>query len=163
MNRSKLVDDGGELSAYLDEHHDYSEDQEALGTLKRLTVGLKEEASKLRYSQKVTQSMKSCITKNVLSLHMAPDVVSETAYGKVSLGESEKEEDFTVLFADRQGFTALPGGIGAKTRANLLNDYLFMINEIISECGGIIDKFIGDDILWECAALRKPRLRAQRT
>ena len=53
----------------------------------------------------------------------------------------------TILFSDLQGFTALSGKLRARKLARVLNEYLEVMNDVIFEHGGTVDKFIGDAIM----------------
>ena len=53
----------------------------------------------------------------------------------------------TVLFSDLCGFTAMTATLRAVKVARILNEYLEVMNDIIFEFGGTIDKFIGDAIM----------------
>jgi adenylate cyclase len=53
----------------------------------------------------------------------------------------------TVLFTDLRGFTALSESADPDMLIEWLNTYLERMAEIVSEHGGIVDKFIGDAIM----------------
>ena len=55
--------------------------------------------------------------------------------------------DITVLFSDLKGFTKTSEELGPEGISAFLNEYLTVMNEIIFEHGGTIDKFIGDAIM----------------
>ena len=55
--------------------------------------------------------------------------------------------DLTILFSDVRGFTALSENLEAERTFRFLNDYLDIMNPIILEHGGFVDKFIGDAIM----------------
>jgi len=56
-------------------------------------------------------------------------------------------KDVTVLFSDIKGFTNWSSDKEAGTVHSFLSDYLESMASIIFECGGTVDKFMGDGIL----------------
>lgn len=53
----------------------------------------------------------------------------------------------TILFSDIRSFTTISESNNAETVVALLNDYFAIMNRVIEEHGGDIDKFIGDAIM----------------
>ncbi len=53
----------------------------------------------------------------------------------------------TVLFADLTGFTQMSCELGAEATHALLNRYFEQVDGIIKDCGGSIDKHIGDNVM----------------
>ncbi len=53
----------------------------------------------------------------------------------------------TVLFADLTGFTQLSRELGAEATHALLNRYFERVDGIIKDCGGSVDKHIGDNVM----------------
>src|SRR5262245_37025108 len=53
----------------------------------------------------------------------------------------------TVLFADLAGFTHLSARIGAEETHALLNRYFELVDRIIEDYGGRVDKHIGDNVM----------------
>ncbi len=59
---------------------------------------------------------------------------------------SEGESKFiTMLFADIRNYTKLTKEMSPKETVSMLNDFFSVITPIISEHGGIVDKFVGDE------------------
>lgn len=58
----------------------------------------------------------------------------------------EKREIFCV-FTDLEGFTKLSHAIEPEMVAQLLNDYLDRLSDVVLEYGGTIDKFVGDAVV----------------
>ena len=55
--------------------------------------------------------------------------------------------NMTVLFNDVKGFTSLVEKLGPKESLPLLNEYFTFMEDVITNNGGYIDKFIGDAIM----------------
>jgi adenylate cyclase len=53
----------------------------------------------------------------------------------------------TVLFCDLRGFTAMSESGGAKEAVATLNEFFTVTTAWVRECGGFVDKFIGDAAL----------------
>ena len=53
----------------------------------------------------------------------------------------------TVLFADLSGFTQLSSKLGAEATHELLNRYFEAVDAIVEDCGGSVDKHIGDNVM----------------
>ena len=63
----------------------------------------------------------------------------------VDLGENVAKE-MTVMFADLRGFTPLAERLGARSIIELLNRYFASMAPAISQAGGFIDSYAGDEI-----------------
>jgi class 3 adenylate cyclase/tetratricopeptide (TPR) repeat protein len=53
----------------------------------------------------------------------------------------------TVLFADLTGFTQMSRALGAEATHALLNRYFELVDGIVQDCGGSVDKHIGDNVM----------------
>jgi adenylate cyclase len=53
----------------------------------------------------------------------------------------------TVLFADIRGFSAMTEGMDPREIITLLNDYLEGASAAIETEGGVVDKYVGDEIM----------------
>jgi adenylate cyclase len=62
-------------------------------------------------------------------------------------GQGGQMRPATVLFCDLRGFTALSEDQGAEEAVATLNDFFTVTTSWVRECGGIVDKFIGDAAL----------------
>jgi class 3 adenylate cyclase len=57
------------------------------------------------------------------------------------------QKDMTLLFVDIRNFTGLSEKMSVQENFRFLNAYLKRMNPIIESHGGIVDKFIGDEIM----------------
>ncbi len=65
---------------------------------------------------------------------------------QVALGD-HVQRDMTVMFSDLRGFTGLSERLGPQRTLEVLNRYLDAMDPSIHDCGGFVDKYIGDAIL----------------
>jgi len=63
------------------------------------------------------------------------------------VGQGSQRRPATVLFCDLRGFTAFSEARGAEEAVATLNEFFTMTTAWVRECGGIVDKFIGDAAL----------------
>ena len=78
--------------------------------------------------------------------------LSRQVYDSIFEGRTEVEvqsyrKELTVFFSDLEGFTDLTDRLEAEPLSELLNSYLGEMSQIADQCGGTIDKFIGDGIM----------------
>jgi len=60
----------------------------------------------------------------------------------------------TILFCDIRGFTGLTEEMAPDDVISLLNDHMTAMTGIIRECHGVVDKFVGDEIMAVFGALK---------
>jgi adenylate cyclase len=58
-----------------------------------------------------------------------------------------KKTSITVLFSDIRGFTTISESLDAQEMADLLNEYLTEMTQIVFENRGTLDKYIGDAVM----------------
>lgn len=76
---------------------------------------------------------------------VSEDVREALLAGQISLGGELKT--VTILFTDIRGFTTLSESGSPQEVVNLLNNYFSVINKVIHETGGLVNKFGGDSTL----------------
>ena len=83
--------------------------------------------------------------RDLLDKNVSPEVAAQLMREGAALGGEEREA--TILFADLRGFTTLSEGTEPQALVALLNRYLDRMSAEIERQGGVIDKFIGDEIM----------------
>jgi adenylate cyclase len=83
--------------------------------------------------------------RDLLDKNVSPEVAARLLRDGDALGGEERE--VTVLFADLRGFTTLSEGLPARELITLLNRFLDRMSARIEAEGGIVDKYIGDEIM----------------
>jgi adenylate cyclase len=63
------------------------------------------------------------------------------------IGQAGELRPATVMFCDLRGFTSLTEEQGAEEAVATLNEFFTVTTRWVRECGGIVDKFIGDAAL----------------
>lgn len=83
--------------------------------------------------------------RDLLDKNVSPEVAARLMRDGAALGGEERE--VTILFADLRGFTTLSETLPPREVVTLLNRYLDTMSAAIETQGGVIDKFIGDEIM----------------
>lgn len=83
--------------------------------------------------------------RDLLDKNVSPEVAAQLMQEGSALGGEERE--VTVLFADLRGFTTLSEHLPPREVVTLLNRYLDRMAQAIEAEGGVIDKFIGDEVM----------------
>lgn len=92
----------------------------------------------------------STVNKMVQGLHERYELTKYVSAGTISsIGKTHETDrvDRTLLFTDVRGFTSYTEKHGAEAVVNILNLLLESQSRIISDLGGDIDKFVGDEIV----------------
>jgi len=72
-------------------------------------------------------------------------VAHELMHGELELGGELRF--VTVLFCDIRGFTTLTEGMPPGEVVELLNEHMTALTEVVHECDGVVDKFVGDLVM----------------
>ena len=83
--------------------------------------------------------------RGVLNKVVSREIAEEILKGSVHLGGEERE--VTVLFADIRQFTRLTEKMPPGEVIELLNTCMTKISHAIDEYGGVIDKYVGDEVM----------------
>jgi adenylate cyclase len=80
-----------------------------------------------------------------VSPQVAKEILSMADADRLSLGGEQRE--VTVLFADIRGFTQISEQMTPSALVDMLNTYLSVIADKVLQSGGMVNKFIGDNIM----------------
>jgi len=80
-----------------------------------------------------------------LSILVSPEVAQVVLSG-TDLIKSGQKRVVTVLFSDIRGFTTISESLTPHQVVEMLNDYMEVMTEVIIKFGGVVDKFVGDEI-----------------
>ena len=84
---------------------------------------------------------------NKLAKYLSRQVYTSIFQGKRDVKIESYRKKLTVFFSDIQGFTELTDRVESEVLTSVLNKYLNAMSQIALDCGGTIDKFIGDAIM----------------
>ncbi len=95
---------------------------------------------------RIEQSSKRYV-QEAFGKFVAPAVVDRLAENPERLVLGGETRELTVLFSDLRDFSKLSEGMNARELTTFMNDYLTPMTDVILECDGTVDKYIGDAIL----------------
>jgi adenylate cyclase len=84
--------------------------------------------------------------RRAFSHYLAPSIVEELARRPEKLQLGGENRLVTLYRSDLAGFSALSEELSPQQLVQLMNEYLTAMTDIITEHGGLIDKYIGDAI-----------------
>ncbi len=82
-----------------------------------------------------------------LSRYVEKSLVEKMVLGKEDTLLKNERKDVTVLFADIRSFTRVVEGMDAQNVVAMLNEFFNTMVEIIFRNQGVLDKFIGDQLM----------------
>ena len=83
--------------------------------------------------------------RGVLDKVVSKDVAEELLRGDIALGGETRE--VSVLFADICGFTPLTEGMPPEAVIELINSCMEQMSEAVEAEGGVVDKYVGDELM----------------
>lgn len=85
--------------------------------------------------------------RNAFQLYMAPELVNELLRNPDKLKYGGSQQEISVLFSDIRSFTAYTEKHQPEETVQILKEYLTAMVDIIKANCGIVDKFVGDEIM----------------
>ncbi len=82
-----------------------------------------------------------------LAKYLSPQVYESIFSGRHDAAQPTQRKNLTVFFSDIAAFADLSDSLEPERVATIINSYLSEMSAIAIDCGGTIDKFIGDAIL----------------
>lgn len=79
--------------------------------------------------------------------YVPPELVEEMSRDPQHYSMAGRSAELTVLFADVRGFTPLAESMPPGELAQLMNDYLSAVTDVIRAHRGTLDKYIGDAVV----------------
>ena len=87
------------------------------------------------------------VLANRLAKYLSPQIYEAIFTGKSDVKQGFARKNLTIFFSDIAGFTDITDGMEPERLAFVINTYLSEMSAIALDCGGTIDKFIGDAML----------------
>ena len=87
------------------------------------------------------------VLANRLAKYLSPQIYETIFTGKSDVKQGFARKNLTIFFSDIEGFTDISDGMEPERLAFVINTYLSEMSKIALDCGGTIDKFMGDAIL----------------
>lgn len=125
-------------------NHLYGELEKTRREFKDLTVQLMVYARDLDSHQKAILRETELRTK--LGCYVGKNIVDQLSHNKEGMLREEKR-DVTILFADIRSFTTMAETMEAEDVLTMLNEYFDVMVDIIFRHNGILDKFVGDELM----------------
>lgn len=108
-------------------------------------VDLMNENEKLERAIAALEAQRAILGEGVVDAALVP--LREKLASLQAQHTGQQRKQVTVLFADISGFTALAEMMDAEEVGDMLNELWQPIDAAIVECGGMIDKHIGDAVM----------------
>jgi class 3 adenylate cyclase len=85
--------------------------------------------------------------KTSFALYLAPQVIEQMMDSNKLPALGGEMRDVTVFFSDLARFSSTAEQLSPDALVQLMNEYLSAMTDIIEDCGGYVDKYIGDSIV----------------
>jgi adenylate cyclase len=94
----------------------------------------------------VTDREKRILRKS-FALYLAPQVIDRMIASNALPVLGGEMRNVTIFFSDVAGFSSIAERMTPAALVTLMNAYLSAMTDIIEQCGGYVDKYIGDSIV----------------
>ena len=98
-------------------------------------------------SDSIAQARERATLRNAFGGYVSPQIMSEILAGRISPEVVGKRRRVCILFSDIRGFTARSEHMAPEDLIDTLNRYFTEMTQSVHECGGTVDKFIGDGMM----------------
>jgi adenylate cyclase len=139
---------------------------EALRKLERENKEIKEQSVQLMiYARDLTQSYKKTKEEEALrtrlSRYVGENLVEKIINTKDGVFFESERQEVTVFFADIRSFTSLAENMDAEEVVSVLNEFFSVMVDIVFAHEGVLDKFVGDQIMAVFGLLKSEENAAQ--
>lgn len=90
--------------------------------------------------------------------HKEEEAMDTISMEETIISDSPVIREITVLVADIRGFTSLSESVDIRTLTHMMTRWFHSVTDVITQHGGIVDKFIGDCVFarWESNSNESP-------
>jgi adenylate cyclase len=85
--------------------------------------------------------------KSMFSSYVSPELVERMVADEIEYKLGGSLEHLTVLFSDIENFTSISENLDPDELVSAMNNYLDDITNVINDCSGTLDKYIGDAVM----------------
>lgn len=124
----------------------------------QILSGFARQAAMMIEHQRLLKRMREeILAREHLNRLLSPQLVEEVMSGRLQLQRGGEMRAATVLFADIRGFTTMSEQMTPQEVVALLNEYFELMVDVIFKHNGMLDKFVGDEIMavWGAPLNRK--------
>ncbi|MDF1741794.1 MAG: adenylate/guanylate cyclase domain-containing protein [Verrucomicrobiales bacterium] len=121
-----------------------------------LEVKSKDELGELTesFNQMVDQLKQKAVFRELLGKVSDESVAQAMISGTLDLELGGEIKDVSILFCDIRGFTELTENMHPGAVIELLNDHMTAMTKVVRSYYGVVDKFVGDEIMAVFGALK---------
>ncbi len=98
-------------------------------------------------SDSIAQARERATLRHAFGGYVSPQIMSEILSGRISPEVVGKRRRVCILFSDIRGFTTRGEHMAPEDLIGILNLYFTEMTQSVHECGGTVDKFIGDGMM----------------
>lgn len=95
--------------------------------------------------------------RSIFQRYVSPAIVDQILKERGALKLAGEKKEVTVLFSDIRGFTAFSENHSPEEVVTVINDYFETMSKVITDFGGTLDKYVGDQIMavWNAPTSQK--------
>jgi class 3 adenylate cyclase len=87
------------------------------------------------------------VLRRSFALYLAPQVIDKMIASSSLPALGGEMRNVTIFFSDVAGFSSIAEKMTPAALVTLMNEYLSAMTDIVEQCGGYVDKYIGDSIV----------------
>jgi adenylate cyclase len=114
----------------------------------QILSGFARQAAMMIEHQRLLRRMREeILAREHLNRLLSPQLVEEVMSGRLQLQRGGELRAATVVFADIRGFTTMSEQMTPQEVVALLNEYFELMVDVIFKHNGMLDKFVGDELM----------------